>query len=375
MSKQANGAGSKIKRMPNRDLYRARYTDPNGKQRSVYGKTYKECREKLTEALSNKDRGLSFDAGNLMLGSYLDRWLTDSVQNTVRPRTYERYEQIVRTHLKPNLGNVKLSKLTPTHVRGLYKSKLDSGLSMRSVEYIHTTLHKALKQAVLDSLIPRNVTEAVKAPKAASKETKVLNAKQVKAFLEAARDERLEALMVLGITTGMRVSELLGLKWGDINFDSGKLSVRRSLTYANTGPVYSDTKRKSSRRSIKLTQTALSALRSHRKRMNEERLRVGLDWQDNDLVFPGDKGQPLRPWTLNRAFKRVMKTAELPSDVTFHAATRHTCATLLLSKGVHGKLVQELLGHATISITLDTYSHVLPGMDDGLADTIEEAIS
>lgn len=375
MSKNANGAGGKVKKMPNRDLYRARYTDANGKQKNVYGKNYDECRKKLIEALSNKDKGLNFDAGNLTVGEYLNRWLVDSVQDTVRKNTYERYEQLVRIHIIPIIGKNKLAKLSPTHVRGLYREKLEAGLSPRSVQYIHTTLHKALKQAVMDALIPRNVTEAVKSPKPVSKEIRALNRDEVRSFLEAAKTDRLYSLYVLAISTGMRQGELLGLKWQDIDFESGKLSVRRSLVTTKNGLAFSDTKRKKSRRSIKLSQIAIEALRIHRKEQNEERLQCG-DWQDSDLVFPKPNGEPTtkRPLT-GTPFKGILKRAELPENITFHEATRHTCATLLLSRGVHPKLVQELLGHATISITLDTYSHVLPGMDDGLADTMDEAIS
>jgi integrase len=197
--------------------------------------------------------------------------------------------------------------------------------------------------------------------------------------LDAANEagDRFYPLYVLAISTGMREGELLGLKWQDINFDTGKLSVRRSLVITKKdGTGFSDTKRKKSRRSIKLSQSALEALKHHRKRQNEDRLRLGSGWQDNDLVFPGERGQAMKPWSLTGGpFKRALRRAGLPDNITFHEATRHTCATLLLSKGAHMKLVQELLGHASISITMDTYSHVLPGMDDGLADTMDEALA
>lgn len=274
MGKNANGAGGKIKKMPNRDLYRARYTDVNGKQKSVYGKTHAEGRQKLTEAMSNKDKGLSFDAGSLTVGEYLNRWLNDSVQDTVKQNTYERYEQNTRIHLVPALGKTKLIKLSPTHVRSLYRKKLDDGFSNRTVQYIHTTLHKALKQAVLDGLIPRNVTEAVKSPKPTTKEIHPFNQDQVRQFLKAASGDRFEALYVLGVTTGMRQGELLGLQWSDIDLQAGKLSVKRSLVITKKNGVgFSNTKGKKSRRSIKLSQNALNALRSHWKGQNEERTR------------------------------------------------------------------------------------------------------
>lgn len=377
MGKNANGAGTPPKKMKNRDLYRARYTDSNGKQKSVYGKTYEDCRKKWIEALSNRSKGLNFDSGNMSVGEYLNRWLTDSVLDTVKVRTYEEYESIVRCHLVPTIGKTKLGKLTPSHVRALYRSKLDAGLSPRRVQYVHITLRKALTQAVLDGLLPRNVTDAVTAPKPASKEMRVLDGNnEVRAFLEATKPERLHALFILAISTGMRMGELSGLTWRSVDFESGKVSISRSLAYSKKdGPFFTDTKNKSSRRRIKISQRTLNALLSHRKRQAEERLRAGSEWQDNGLVFPGEHGQPLRPWVITRALQRSLKRAGLPQSITFHEATRHTCATLLLGKGVHPKLVQELLGHSQISITLDTYSHVLPGMDDGLSDTIDEAIS
>jgi integrase len=209
--------------------------------------------EKLTKAKANRDSGLLFDADNLKIGEYLTRWLEDSVKDTVSKRTYERYEQMVRVHLKPALGRIKLKALTPTHVRGLYREKLNSGLASRTVNYIHTTLHKALKQAVADGLIPRNVTEAVKAPKPTKKEVRPLSREEAKAFLRAARGDRLEALYVLAISTGMREGELLGLRWDDIDLEGGKLSVQRSLTITKDGPEFTPTKRSKSRRSIKLT--------------------------------------------------------------------------------------------------------------------------
>jgi len=330
----------------------------------------------MVEAMGDAAKGMVYHDENLELGDYLDGWLADSVQDTVRERTFERYEQICRVHVKPALGRIKLRKLTPAHLRGLYRAKLDAGLAPRTVQYIHTTMHKALKQAVLDGLVPRNVAQAVKSPKPTAKEIRVLDDGEIRRFLDAARGERLEALYVLAISTGMRRGELMGLTWRDVDLDRGKLSLRRSLSFTKDGPKFTDTKRKSSRRSIKLSQTAVDALRSHRVRQNEERLGVGSEWQDNDLVFPDERGQPLTPRTLYRvSFKRVLKRAGLPETITFHEATRHTCATMLLGRGVHPKIVQELLGHATISITLDTYSHVLPGMDDGLADTIDEALA
>jgi integrase len=224
MGKRGNGEGG-ISRRKN-GLYMARYmvqTPTGSKRKTLYGKTRREVDEKLTKAKADRDGGLVFDADNLKLGEYLARWLADSVRDTVHPTTFERYEQLVRLHIRPVLGKVKLKNLTSAHVRGLYREKLDAGLSPRTVQYVHVTLHKALKQAIADGLIPRNATEAVKPPQLRQEEMRPLTAEQVKVLFEAAKGDRLEALYILAVTAGLRQGELLGLKWDDIDLEVGTL--------------------------------------------------------------------------------------------------------------------------------------------------------
>ena len=375
MGRRGNGEGSITRRKDG--LYMARYTVETAigaKRKTLYGKTRGEVSEKLTKAMADRDEGLVFDADNLKVGEYLERWLVDSVLDTVRPTTYERYEQIVRIHVRPALGSVKLKNLTPVHVRGLYREKLEAGLSARTVQYIHVTLHKALKQAVQDGLIPRNATEAVKAPQVRREEMRPLSGDQVKVLLEVARGDRLEALYVLAIHTGLRQGELLGLKWEDVDLESGTLRVRRTLVTAKAGPVLTAPKTKGSRRSVKLTQGAVEALRSHLKHQLQEIDRAGSLWRENGLMFASESGEPLdRRYLTSCRYKALLKRAELPM-IRFHDL-RHTCATLLLSKNVNPKIVSEMLGHASIAITLDTYSHVLPNMRDQAAAAMEEALS
>jgi integrase len=376
VGKRGNGEGS-ITRHKKSGLYMARYTiqTPTGtKRKTIYGKEREEVADKLIEALSNRNKGLVFDADNLKLGEYLGRWLTDSVRDTVRPTTFERYEQVVRLHIRPVLGKVKLKNLTSAHVRGLYRQKLDAGLSPRTVQYVHVTLHKALKQAIADGLIPRNVTEAVKPPQVLREEIRPLTPEQAKTLFEAAKGDRLEALYVLAVTTGLRQGELLGLKWDDVDMEAGTLQVRRTLTTAKGGPVLSAPKTKGSRRTVKISPTALEALRSHLARQLEEIDRVGSLWRENGLVFASEVGEPLRrQHVTSRRFKPLLELARLP-QIRFHDL-RHTCATLLLSENVNPKVVSEMLGHATIAITLDTYSHVLPTMQESAATAMEEALS
>jgi len=193
-------------------------------------------------------------------------------------------------------------------------------------------------------------------------------------LFEAAKGDRLEALYVLAITTGLRQGELLGLKWDDVDLGAGTLQVRRTLTTAKGGPVLSTPKTKGSRRTVKLSQMALEALRSHLARQLEEIDRVGSLWRENGLIFASEMGKPLdrRDITTHR-FKPLLKRAELP-QIRFHDL-RHTCATLLLAKNVNPKIVSEMLGHASIAITLDSYSHILPNMQDSAAKAMEDALS
>jgi integrase len=270
---KGNGAGTVYPRK-NKDGkiigYRGSYFGPDGKRRYVSAKTKGEAERALRQVMTDAERGLVFEAGTITVEEYLNRWLTDSVRDTVRSTTFERYEQITRKHIIPEVGCVKLRALTPVHVRGLYRKKLESGLSARTVQYVHVTLHKALKQAVRDGLVPRNATEAVKPPQVRREEIRPLTPEQVKTLFEAANGDRLEALYVLAVTTGLRQGELLGLKWDDVDMDAETLSVRRTLTTAKGGPVLSAPKTKGSRRTVRLSQTAQRALRSHLERQLRE---------------------------------------------------------------------------------------------------------
>ena len=372
--KRGNGEGSFYRRKDGRWVGQYLvYTDKGPKYKYIYGKTRQGVAEKLTKAMADRDGGLVFDAGAITLSEYLGRWLDDSVRDTVRQRTFERYESIVRVHLVPALGHIKLKSLTPVHVRGLYRRKLDSRLAPRTVQYMHTTLHKALKQAVNDGLIPRNVTEAVKAPRPTKKEVQTLSPSEAQTFLEAIQGDRLEALYILALTSGMREGELLGLRWEDVNLPAGTLSVRRTLSITRQGYIFEPPKNRKGR-NIKLTAPAVGALKGHRAAQNEERLKLGSLWEDHGLVFPNQTGKPVHPWILMTSFKKILKKAGLSESIRLHDL-RHTTATLLLGKGTHPKIVQELLGHTTISITLDTYSHVLPTMQDEAVANMEDALS
>src|SRR5215204_5114261 len=368
MSKRGNGEGTIYRRKDGKwTTQYTVYTGEGRKRKTLYGKTRSEVAAKLAKAISDREGGLVFDAGTLKLGDYLDRWLANSVKGTVRQRTWERYEQIARVHIKPALGRLKLKSLTPAHVRSLYREKLDAGLAPRTVQYVHTTLHKALKDAVSDGLVPRNVTEGIRAPRPKKKEVNALSPDQAHAFLSAARGDRFEALYVVAVHCGLRKGELLGLRWDDVDLEAGTLAVRRTLSETRDGPIFEPPKNGKGR-NVPLTGAAVGALREHLARQMRE---IGDEYEDKGLVFASQTGNTMSASNVvNRHFKPLLKRAKLPR-IRPHDL-RYTCATLLLIKGVHPKYVQELLGHANISITLDTYSHVIPGMGNQTVAAMEE---
>ncbi|PLS87636.1 MAG: site-specific integrase [Actinobacteria bacterium] len=378
MGKRGNGEGTvyEHKRNGKKVGYRGAYivhTAKGPKRRYVGGKTREEVRRKLVKAMADRDGGLVFDAGSLTVGEYLDRWLSDCVKGTVRESTFERYGYVVRPHIKPTLGQIKLKSLTTAHVRGFYREKLDAGLSPATVHKMHVVLHKALDQAVADGMISRNVTDALKLPRIDREEINPLTAEEANRLIEAARGDRLEALYVLAVHSGLRQGELLALRWEDLDLEARTLRVRRTLTWAGGKHSLTEPKTKKSRRTVRLTTGAVAALRDHLKRQLSEMDRLGSLYQNGNLVFANEIGGIVNPSNLrNRSFAKLLERAGL-NGVRFHDL-RHTCATLLLSKNVNPKIVSEMLGHANIAITLDTYSHVLPDMQEKAARAIEEAL-
>ena len=341
--KRGNGEGSVYRRKDGWWVgqYEIR-THDGTKTRYIYSKTRKGAASKLADAVAERDSGLVYECGSVSLGDYLGRWL-EATKGTVRERTWVRAEVDVRVHIVPALGKSRLDGLSALRLQSFYGTKLDSGLSPRTVQIIHATLHKAPKQAVRWQLIPRKVAESVDPPKANQKEIEPLDEGQARALLRAAEGDELEALYVLAVTTGMRSGELLGLKWEDVDFRAETLRVNRTVFNGRVNAP----KTPKSRRSIGLSRSALAAPKNHG--------RTG-GW-----VFCTGAGTPISVHNLhNRSWKPLLKKAGLPHK-RFHDL-RHTCATSLLTKGVHPKVVQELLGHSSISVTLDTYSHVLPNM-------------
>ena len=271
------------------------------------------------------------------------------------------------------MGHIKLKDMRPDHVQSLYNTKLESGASNRTVRLIHTVLHIALNQALKIGLIGRNPSDAVIKPKLIKKEMKTLTDTQVQTLLFAARGTRHEVLYQLAVTTGLREGELLGLKWSDLDWVTRHVKVQRQIQWlSGQGLVFSEPKSAAARRVIVLGTATIEKLREHYQQQQWERLAAGDRWVENDLIFPTTKGTPSNWRSLVRSFKKLLQTSSLP-NIRFHDL-RHTAATLMLQQGIHPKVVQERLGHSQVSLTLNTYSHVLPNMQEEAAEKIDELI-
>ncbi len=359
--------------------YRGAYVGPDGKRRYVSGKNKTGAREALAAARADAASGVVLDVGKLTVGEYLERWLSDCLTPLVKSgkmehSTFVRYKGIAEKHISPTIGRKKLKDLGRTEVRALYSAR-GKELSPRSVDYIHVTLQKALSQAVRDDLISRNVAAGERPRSSRNREEiKALSSEQARSLLTAARGGRNEPLYVVAVYTGLRQGELLGLKWTDVDLAGRRLSVRRALKVTDHGLDFGPSKNKASRRSVPLSKSAVAALRAHRIRQNEERLRLGDLWQDHDLVFPNRIGKPLDHGNLyDREYKPLLQSAGLGDEgFTFHSL-RHTFATELFNQRKRPKIIQSLLGHSSITQTMDTYSHLLEDVDDDEIGGLDEA--
>ena len=294
------------------------------------------------------------------------------VAHTLRPKTQENYTILTRTHILPELGRIRLTNLQPTHLQSFYSKKLNEGYSGRTAQALHGILHKALSQAVRWGLVVRNVSDAVDAPRRVKRPPEILTEAQARAFLDAVHQDRLYALYVTAITTGMRKAELLGLRWSDVDFESGAIRVSQvALTVHKKGVILSEPKTEKSRRAIDLPEVAVRALREHKARQDKIKAR-SVDWVENDLVFPTRKGTPIGSRNVLKFFHGSLRRAGLPK-VRFHSL-RHLHSTLLLVAGIHPKIVQERLGHSRIDITMDIYSHVIPGMQKPAAAEMDRIL-
>jgi integrase len=339
----------------------------HGRRKWYTGKTRNEVAAKVARGVRATDEGVPIPPERGTVGQFLREWLDGIVKTKVRPATYSSYCDIVRLHIEPQLGRVRLNKLTPVQVQVLLNEKTASGLSPRRVEYIRAVLRSALNQALRWEIVSRNVAALSQSPQVPKREVKPLTPAQAAAFLDTVRGDRLEALYSVALALGMRQGEILGLTWDNVDFEKRVVHVRHSLQRSREGFVLAEPKSNRSRRAIgPVPPELLDTLRAHRTRQAEERL-ASAHWDEKwPLVFTTPVGRPLHATDVTHAFQAYLATAGLPKK-RFHDL-RHTCASFLLAQGVSPRVVMEILGHSQITLTLDTYSHVLPSVqEDALA--------
>ncbi len=366
--RRANGEGSVYRRADGRwvaSLSVGRDEKGRLKRRVVYAQTKSEAIEKLHRLQSERLAGTLQLPDCRTVGDFLKDWVENSARPSVGRSTYRCYEGLIRKHMIPAIGGVALQRLGPRDVQGLYAAMERNGASPRLRQITHAVLRRALSQALQWGLIRRNPCDAVARPRAPRREIQFLDAGQVRLLLAAARGDRLEALCVVAVATGMRKGELLGLRWGDLDLDAATLMVRRQLrARPDGGLALAELKTAKSRRLIQLPATAVDALAAHRARLGAPPSRA-------DLVFTDTRGGPLHESNLlRRWWHPLLERAGLPR-MRFHDL-RHTHATLLLTQGVNPKVVQERLGHSQISMTLDVYSHVVPSLQRDAARRIDD---
>lgn len=367
--RRGNGEGHIRQRRDGR--WEAMLTLPDGRRSSLYGKTRAEASEKLIELQRTIQQGLPVAHHARMLTvDYLDDWLV-RIEGTVRATTLRRYRELL-LHAVRAIGRVQLARLTPAHLDRLYahlqRSVEDggAGLSSSTAHRVHSALHAALKDAVREGLLARNVADVAHAPRDRDFEPRLWTVTQAREFLDAARDDRLGPFYILAALTGMRSGELRGLRWADVDLDGRALHLRMAM--GRDGEL-AETKTKAARRQIELPALAIDALRMQRRWQAEERLRFGPAWHDSDLVFTSTIGTPLDQTNVLHALYRLLDRLELPR-VRLHDL-RHLQASLLLAAGVNAKVIQERLGHSRINVTMDTYAHLMPTLQREAADVLD----
>ena len=340
--------------------------------------TQKECEAAMNKLLVKVEEQVYAPPTKASVREYLTKEWLPAVKSTVRATTYRSYEQHVICHIAPHIGSVKLAKLTGSQVNHLYaklaetgKKDGKTGLSALTIHHVHTCLHKACKDAVRWGRLPKNPVAAAAPPStrgAAKKEMKTWSGKQLGSFLGSTKDDRLAPLWRVLAMTGVRRGEVCGLRWDDVDLEKARLSVRRALIPHEDGVIISEPKTAKGRRQIALDAVTVEAFKTQAAQQLADRDNAEVAWHETGYVFTRDDGEPLHPQSVSRAFERALSAAKLPR-IRLHDL-RHTHASLALAAGINPKVVSERLGHATVSITLDTYSHAIPALQEEAAERI-----
>jgi len=352
-------------------------TKSDGKPRWLT-KTFEKLRDAkayLAKVIKDRDEGLVVQPSKMRLNEFLDKWLESAVEPRVRANTYRSYRWQLKKYVRDEIGSFRLCDISPLQIQKLYSKLNREGLSSRVVRYTHTILNNAFGQAVKWRMLASNPCTGAELPRSKHKEALVLTAEEVTRFVSVLRGTRHEVLFLVALTTGMRPSEYLALHWKDIDLDTARIQVRRSIDWRRKEKwEFSEPKTTRSRRSIPIPEEVVNRIHKHRRVQAEERLKAGPGWGNYNLVFCDRRGEPLdRQNLLRRRLRPLLKKAGISTDLTLYSL-RHSCATLMLAAGVHSKVVSERLGHSSITVTLDVYSHVLPNMQVEATDKIGQVV-
>ncbi len=366
---RGHGEGSVYQRKDGRWVAEITLEDHSRKQ--FYARTKKEAIELRRVAINDLKKGTLPIGPDQTLEAFLNHWVENVYKPSVRPATYVQFRYVINKHLIPAFGRIILRKLTPEQIEKFYAKKLVEGLAPRTINIIHSALRKSLDHAVIRNLVSRNVAKLVTPPRVVRHEIQPLTEEQARHLIEVARGHRLEAMIMVAVVTGMRRGELMALRWSDVDLTRGFIQVKRSVgRLGGYGHVENEPKTKSSRRSIMLPDVIVNVLREHKVKQNEIRVVAGDKWHEQGLVFPNILGGFLEGSNIFVWLRALAKDADLP-PMRFHDL-RHSAATILLVKGVHPKVVQELLGHSKIATTMDVYSHVMPSMQRDAMDKMND---
>lgn len=334
-----------------------------------YAKTHKEAKDILVSLQANIQNGVQVIPNKTLFGAWVDNWMVNYKKIKVKRGTYEIYEGLIKTHIKPSIGHHPLSKLTTSIIQEFYVLKLKTH-AISTVHLMHNIINSSLKQALKEGLVQRNVSEATVLPSVVREEVKPLPIEEVDKFLLFIQNDRLYPAFALELVSGMRRGELLALTWPDINMDTGTCKITKALIHSHNGgsAYFAEPKTKSSIRTITLPKQVLDILSHHKAQQAKEKLLAGSGYSDNKLIFCSETGQPLVPKRFSYYFQTLLKQANI-QKVPFHNL-RHTVASALLRKGKSMKAAQALLGHSTLAMTSDTYSHMVEEIKQETAETL-----
>jgi len=368
-------AGQLISRGPQTWLVRVSLgRDPETGTRKYHNKTirgsFREAQTYLHRKLQEREIGCLPRAAAIGLNEYLDEWLTTAAKPRLRPTSYRDYEALLRLHVRPVLGTRPLGAITQFDIQSIYAQMSAGGLSSRTIEYTNAVLQSAFRQAVRWKILAEDPCVGVDLPPVQRREMEALSVEECRQFLAVARQSKQFALFALAVTTGMRPSEYLALKWSDIEWSRGTASVCRTIQFSSSGWDFFDTKRKRSRRMVKLQDFVLKALDDLRS--SQAPIKDAQPYAECDLIFRSATASPLRQLTVKREFRKLLKAAGLRPIRLYDL--RHTAATLAVAAGVSVKVISDQLGHASISFTLERYSHVLPSIQDEAAARVERML-